>query len=184
MIIGRKYYIDTISQPMTKVRNIMSYYLFGAIISFFINGFKIEMGIQLAVSFLAFFLYRTSFNKANYDRETNPKQLVKKTDLATIMFCVFIIGYYVIYYTFKISNNQLEYYYLILTVLALVATYKVYFNGLATNTLLNNLPQFAESDSIEIPDENWIDIVRKWKINDTKADALYELKKIRKRKEE
>lgn len=165
MILTRNRMLSVLYEPVFQTKNIIGFYFWGAIFSFFLDGFRIIMLIQILVSNVAWLLMNKLYKEVKLKKPIKEKSITLKFDLALILFGGFILIYYILFGGYIIVTD-FNWRSLILLLVGIWIIIEVFFKILAISVLIPNLGQFNTVDYIETTKEDWRNLLKKWKLND------------------
>lgn len=154
MLVSRHDVLRTAQKPVQRNQNIGIIAAVGSLISFYLNGISIVMMSQLIISIWLNFAFYGAFKYLIKNRVFNHKKMLLITDLPTLSFSIFSIGYYVIY-GIIVLLSEFTWLELLWVILGLAMGSACFQNGKAFNVLIGNLRAFTFEDSIEVDEEGW-----------------------------
>jgi hypothetical protein len=141
MILTRNRILSVLYEPIFQTKNIIGYYVFGAILSFFIDGFRLIMLVQLIISFIGLILIDKLYKEVKLKKPIKEKSITLKFDLALILFGGFILIYYILFGGYIIITD-FNWRSLFLLLVGIWIIIEVFFKVLAISVLIPNLGQF------------------------------------------
>jgi hypothetical protein len=163
MILTRDNVLKIALIPVKRTQKISAIYIIGGLLSFYLNGFNYVILGQILISLTCIFLYNKSFLHVTNNRIFDHKKILNLTDIPSIIFCLFLFVYYILYYGYKLFI-VFEWLNLVLLFLNLTVLITYFKNASGYNVLVGILRQFFMADQIDIPEQEWKQVLNKWQI--------------------
>ena len=163
MILTREKVLKIASIPVKRTQKISSIYIIGGLLSFYLHGFSYVMLGQILISLISIVLYKKSFLHVTNNHIFNHKKVLNITDIPSIVFCLFLFIYYIVYYGYElfISFEWINLTLLFINLMVIITYFK---NASGYNVLVGSLKQFFTTDEIDIPEHEWKQVLNKWQL--------------------
>lgn len=100
-----KILLDKYRTSVFHAKNVIGFYVFGGMVSFFIHGIDAPMIIQVILGMICILSLDRSFNQININPQKANKANIIKADLWIIFYFLFIVGHYLVYNSFRLAQN-------------------------------------------------------------------------------
>lgn len=163
MTISREHLLSVAYIPASRNQKFAGLFIIGGSVSLYLNGFSYPMVVQIALAMICVVAFQISLNRIRTNRHFDHLKTLKITDIPSIAFCLFTLGYYVLYYgyTLFVSFSWTN---LGLLALNFVVTIAFFQNSSAYNVFIGNAKLYADKDELEVTEDEWTRLLGKWQI--------------------
>jgi hypothetical protein len=129
-------------------------YLSGAIYALIQEGFNWSMTTQMTLVLVLIGSFNYSLNYLQTHQKFNHLKILKITDIPSLLYCGYILVYYIIYAGYQLFN-AFHWPELLLLIGNIVLLMTLYNNAISYNVIVGNLTYFYDVNEMDISEDEW-----------------------------